>query len=106
MSGLSERVKKDLKFLKMPKSCCVKGCTNNNKKKKTKTKQNIAAMLYHQVTIEESSGLQQSAEQLLIILSMFARISCGHQNQFIIMFSQNTSFQVSDFFEKLILKHY
>ena len=58
--------------------------------------QNIATTLYHQVAIEESSGLQQSAEQLLIteqlliILGMFAKISCGHQNQFIIMFAQNT----------------
>ena len=59
--------------------------------------QNIATMLYHQVAIEESSGLQQSAEQLLIILGMFARISCDHQNQFIIMFALNTLFQVSDF---------
>ena len=62
--------------------------------------QNIATMLYHQVAIEESSGLQQSAEQLLIILGMFARISRGHQNQFIYMFAQNTLFQVSDFFKK------
>ena len=52
--------------------------------------QNIATILYHQVAIEESSGLQQSAGQLLIILGMFARINCGHQNQFIIMFAQNT----------------
>ena len=59
--------------------------------------QNIATILYHQAVREESSGLQQSAEQLLIILGMFTRISCGHQNQFIIMFAQNTLFQVSDF---------
>ena len=60
--------------------------------------QNIATMLYHQVTIEESSSLQQSAEQLFIILEIFARISCGPQNQFITMLAQNTLFQVSDFF--------
>ena len=59
--------------------------------------QNIATMLYHQAVREESSGLQQSAEQLLIILGMFTKISCGHQDQFIIMFAQNTLFQVSDF---------
>ena len=59
--------------------------------------QNIASMLYHQAVTEESSGLQQSDEQLLIILEMFTRISCGHQNQLIIMFAQNTLFQVSDF---------
>ena len=57
----------------------------------------IATMLYHQAVREESSGLQQSAEQLLTILGMFTRISCGHQNQFIIMFAQSTLFQVSDF---------
>ena len=51
-------------------------------------------MLYHQAATEGSSGLQKSAEQLLIILGMFARISCGFQNQFIIMFAQNTLFQV------------
>ena len=73
----------------MSKSCCVKGCTNNIKKT-----QNIATMLYHQAATEGSSGLQKSAEQLLIIVGMFARISCGFQNQFIIMFAQNTLFQV------------
>ena len=55
-------------------------------------------MLYHQMAMEESSGMQQLAKQLLIILGMFARISCGHQNQFIVMFAQNILFQVSDFF--------
>ena len=54
-------------------------------------------MLYHQAVTEESPGLKQSAEQLLIILGMFTKISCSHQNQFIIMFAQNTLFQVSDF---------
>ena len=61
-------------------------------------------MLYHQAATEESSGLQYSAEQLLLILGMFARINCGHQYQFIIMFAQNTLFQVSDCFKKMILR--
>ena len=56
---------------------------------------NIATM-----AAEESSGFQQLSEQLLIILGMFARINCGHQNQFIIMFSQNILFQVSGFLKK------
>ena len=59
--------------------------------------QNITTMLYHQAVTEESPGLQQSAEQLLIILGMFTKITCSHQNQFIIMLAQNTLFQVSDF---------
>ena len=46
-------------------------------------------MLYHQVPKEESSGSQQSAEQLFVILGMFARITCGHQNQFIIVYSKH-----------------
>ena len=65
----------------------------------SRTIQNIATMLYHPAATEESSGLQKSSEQLLIILGMFARISSGFQNQFIIMFAQNTLFQVI-FFKK------
>ena len=61
--------------------------------------QNIATM-----ATEESSGFQQLADQLLIILGMFGRINCDHQNQFIIMFSQNILFQVSDFLKKMILR--
>ena len=53
---------------------------------------------------EESSGFQQLAEQLLIILGMFGRINCDHKNQFIIVFSQNILFQVSDFLKKKILR--
>ena len=62
--------------------------------------QNIATMLYHQVAIEESSGLQQSAVQLLIILGLFARIGCCYQIQFIVMFARNALFQVSDLKKK------
>ena len=58
-------------------------------------------MLYHQMAKEESSGLQPSAKQLLIILGMFVRISYDHQIQFIIMFAQNTYFTLVTFFKKI-----
>ena len=46
-------------------------------------------MLHHHVAKDESSDLQHSGKQLLIIMRMFERISCGYQNQFIIMSNVN-----------------